>query len=387
MKRRAEVVVIGAGAIGLGVAYELARRGVTDVVVVDRQHLNFGATARNGGGVRAQWTTKANIELARESIRRFDVLSQELGHNLFWRQGGYLFVARTDTQVEALERAVRFQNANGVGTRLIDPDEARSIVPALDVDGCGIKAGSYNPRDATLFPWPLVWGYHEQCTRMGVEVQPFTTVTDIVTHPETREVKAVVTDKGRIDCSWVVNATGSWTNDIGRMVGIELPIRPERHEILVTEPLKPFLRCMLVDMTTGLYASQSSRGEIVGGVAEQRTAITMDWASTLPFLTHMARTLTFLVPRMRHVPVLRQWAGSYDMTPDAKPIVEAHEEVPGYVTVAGFSGHGIMISPVSCEVVADLVMGRTPRFDVATMSSRRFTPGGPDVEEETLVIG
>lgn len=387
MRSRAKVVVIGAGAIGLGVAWQLGRMGVTDVVVLDRKHLNFGATARNGGGVRAQWTTKANIELARESVRRFDRLSQELGHNLFWRQGGYLFLARREEQVDALQRSVSFQNAHGVGSRLVSPEEARDIAPALDVEGAGVLAGSYNEKDATLFPWPLVWGYYEQCKKMGIEVVPFTTVTDIETDPATREIKGVVTDKGRIACDWVVNATGTWVNEIGRMVDLELPIRPERHEILVTEPLKPWLKCMLVDMTTGLYASQSSRGEIVGGVSEKRHAITMDWSSTLPFLTHMARTLTLLVPKTKGMRVMRQWAGSYDMTPDAKPIVEAHASVPGLVTAAGFSGHGVMIHPVVCEIVADLVMGRTPKFSMDWMSSARFTPGGPDVEHESLVIG
>lgn len=386
MRRRAEVVVIGAGAIGLGVAWELGRRGMTDIVVVDRKHLNFGATARNGGGVRAQWTTVANIRLAQESIKRFDRLSQEIGHNLFWRQGGYLFLARTEKQVAALHKSVAFQNQHGVPTRLVTPEDARGIVPELDTDGAGILAGSYNPEDATLFPWPLVWGYYDQCRSMGIEVHPFTTVTD-VQRSHDGSVRRVVTDRGSIDCRFVVNATGSWTNEIGRMVGVELPIRPERHEILVTEPLKPFLKCMLVDLTTGLYTNQSSRGEIVGGIGEPEHAVTMDWASTMPFLVRMAKTLTLLLPRTKSVSAMRQWAGSYDMTPDAKPIIEAHEEVPGFITCAGFSGHGIMISPVSVEIVADLVMGKTPAFDLDLFTSRRFLPGGPQVEHETMVIG
>lgn len=387
MKRRARIVVIGAGAIGLGVAYELVRRGETDIVVVDRQHLNFGATARNGGGVRAQWTTKANIDLAHESIKRFKTLSQELGHNLFWRQCGYLFVAREDHQIEALEQSVAFQNRHGVRTKLLEPGHAKEIVPELDIHGAGIVKASYNPDDATLFPWPLVWGYHERCLEAGVEIHPFTTVTDLVQDPATNRITGVKTDKGTIECDWVVNATGAWSNTITRMVGLELPIRPERHEILVTEPLKPFLRCMLVDVSTGLYTNQSSRGEIVGGISEPDHAITMDWRSTLPFAMHQARTLTTLLPVLKSVSLLRQWAGSYDMTPDGKPIIEAHEEVPGLVTAAGFSGHGIMTSPVSVEIAADLIEGKKPRFDLYGMSTKRFLPGAPEGDKETMVIG
>lgn len=387
MKGRTKVVVIGAGAIGLGVAWELGRRGETDVVVLDRSHLNFGATARNGGGVRAQWTTEANIALAQESIRRFDRLSQELGHNLFWRQGGYLFVARKERQMEALARSVAFQNRHGVRTRLISADEARDIVPGLDIEQSGMLGGSYNPDDATLFPWPLVWGYAEGCKKMGIDIHPFTTVTGIDTDPQTGAVRGVRTSRGAIACDWVVNCTGSWTNEVGRMVNLELPIRPERHEIMVTEPLKPFLPCMLVDLTSGLYANQSSRGEIVGGISEPDHKVTMDWHSTMSFVTYMSRTLTRLLPRTRHVRVMRQWAGSYDMTPDAKPIIESHESVPGYITAAGFSGHGIMISPVTVEIVADLILGRTPRFNMDLMSSARFLPGAPKGEAETMVIG
>ncbi len=387
MKKRARIVVIGGGAIGLGVAYELVRRGETDIVVLDRKHLNFGATARNGGGVRAQWTTKANIELAHESIKRFKTLSQELGHNLFWRQCGYLFVARKDHQIESLEQSVAFQNRHGVRTQLLDPGAAKEIVPELDVDGAGIIQAAYNPDDATLFPWPLVWGYYERCLEAGVEIHPFTTVTDLIQDEATNRVTGVETDKGRITCDWVVNATGAWSNTITRMVGMELPIRPERHEILVTEPLKPFLRCMLVDVTTGMYANQSSRGEIVSGISEPEHAITMDWRSTLPFAMHLSRTMTTLVPVMKSVRLLRQWAGSYDMTPDGKPIIEAHEEAPGLVTAAGFSGHGIMTSPVSVELAADLIQAKKPRFELYGMSTKRFLPGAPEGEKETMVIG
>ena len=387
MKRRARIIVIGAGAIGLGVAYELVRRGETDVVVLDRQHLNFGATARNGGGVRAQWTTKANIELARESIKRFKTLSQELGHNLFWRQCGYLFVARREDQIPALEKSVRFHNDNDVPTRLMEPEEAQRIVKHLDIKNAPVLKAAYNSQDATLFPWPLVWGYHEKCTKAGVEIHPFTKVTGLLVDDKTNRVQGVKTDKGTIESDWVVNATGAWSNTITRMAGIELPIRPERHEILVTEPLKPFLPCMLVDMSTGLYANQSSRGEVVSGISEPEHAITMDWRSTLPFLLHQTRTITTLVPALKGVSLLRQWAGSYDMTPDGKPIIEAHEEAPGLVTAAGFSGHGIMTSPVSVEIAVDLIEGKTPRFDLYGMSTRRFLPGAPETEKETMVIG
>ena len=162
---RAEVVIVGGGVVGLAIAYNLARRGLEDVVVIERGYLAEGASGRNGGGVRQQWSTELNIRLMQESVelcRRFAV---DLGVNVWFRQGGYLFLARTPEEVARLERNIALQNRCGVATRMLEPRGAQEIVPELDLTG--IVAAAYNPTDGILFPWPFLWGYARQAAQLG----------------------------------------------------------------------------------------------------------------------------------------------------------------------------------------------------------------------------
>src|SRR5262249_39712493 len=152
------LVVIGAGIMGLSVAYNLARHhGIGDIVVVDKTYLCGGASGRNGGGVRAQFSSEENIPLLPERIRISPGIAAACTNNVWFRQGGYLFVVRTEAGRRMLESSVRVQNECGLATRMLTPKEAQKIVPELSTDG--VAATSYNPEDGVVFPWPFVWGY------------------------------------------------------------------------------------------------------------------------------------------------------------------------------------------------------------------------------------
>jgi sarcosine oxidase subunit beta len=380
-KGRYQVVVVGGGAIGLAIANELTRLGQTDVLVLDKDSLVKGATGRNGGGVRAQWTSAENIVLAQRSIQAFKRFAAETGHNVFLRQGGYLFLTRSEEQLKGLAKAAAFQNEHGVRTRLIGLDDARDLVPGLDTTGC--VGATFNPDDAVLFPWPLVWGWKDACEARGAEVVTHTEATGLEVLGG--KVVAVNTNRGRIACNWVVNAAGAWSRDLARQVGIDLPVKPERHEILVSEPLKPFLDPMLVDLSNGYYINQDMRGELVGGLGTH-TEESMEWTSSLEFLREFSRSTVRLLPRLGPARVLRQWAGSYDKTPDAKPILGVAANGPSNLVQAnGFSGHGMMISPMVGRLVAQLVCGQKTDLDLRRFALERFADG--DVEPDPLVIG
>ncbi len=380
-KSHYHVVILGGGAIGLSIAHHLAKLGVTDVLVVDKDSLVKGATGRNGGGVRAQWTSVENILLAKRSIEAFKHFAQETGHNSFFRQGGYLFLTRSEAQLSALKDAAAFQNKHGVRTKVISLERARRIVPGLRTDGC--IGATFNPDDAVLFPWPLVWGFKEAAEKRGVEVATFTAVEGL--EVGAGKVVAVQTNRGRIGCDWVVNAAGAWSPAISKWVGVTLPIKAERHEILVTEPLKAFLNPMLVDLSTGYYINQDMRGELVGGLGTH-TEESMDWASSLEFMRAFAKETVRLLPRLGPVRVLRQWAGSYDKTPDAKPILGIAETGPqNLVQANGFSGHGMMISPMVGVLTAQLIAGQKPELDLRPWALERFERGA--VVADPMVIG
>lgn len=375
------VVVVGAGAIGLSAAHHLAKLGVTDVLVLDRDSLVKGATGRNGGGVRAQWTTEENIVLAKRSIQAFKRFAAETGHNVFLRQGGYLFLSRSERQLAGLREAAAFQNRHGVRTRVIDLDEARRIIPGLNTEGC--VGATYNPDDAIVFPWPLVWGWKDAAERRGVEVVTHTRVTGLRTAGG--RVTHVETDRGVVGCDWVLNASGAWAKQVAAMAGVELPNKPERHEILVSEPLKPFLDPMLVDLSTGFYLNQDMRGELIGGLGGHHEE-SLAWNSSLGFLREFSKQTVRLLPRLGAVRVLRQWAGSYDVTPDRKPVLGVAASGPeNLVQANGFSGHGMMISPMVGLLSAQLVAGRRLDMDLHPFRLERFAEG--DLRLEGMVIG
>ncbi len=380
MKSRYEVVVIGGGAVGLSTAYQLALQGIHDVLVLDKDSLVKGATGRNGGGVRAQWTTVENIQLARDSMKAFRSFAQDTGHNIFYRRSGYLFLTRREAQLKQLQDAAAFQNEHGVGTRMIELDEVHDIVPGINTDG--VIGASWNPDDALVFPWPLVWGWKEAAESRGVEVAVHTEVTGL--DVKAGRVVAVETNRGRIECNWVVNAAGAFSKRVAAMAGLELPNVPERHEILVTEPLKPFLEPMLVDLSTGLYVSQDMRGEVIGGLGTHHRE-SLDWGSSLEFLREFSKQLTGLLPHLGPVRVLRQWAGSYDKTPDHKPILGVAGDGPDNLLQAnGFSGHGMMISPMVGRITAQRIAGVRPDVDLDTFNLDRFKG---EVAVEGMVIG
>ncbi len=382
MRGQADVVIVGAGIMGLAIAYNLAKaHGITNTVVLDKSYLCGGASGRNGGGVRAQFSSEENIRLMQESIRICQDFAREMKINVWFRQGGYLFLTRSEAGRANLEKSVRAQNDCGLATRMLTPREAQKVVPELSIEG--VVAASYNPEDGVVFPWPFVWGYAHGCEKLGVAIETFTDVIGFRT--EGSKIRAVVTNHGEIRTSRVVNAAGAWSPEVARLLGVELPNKPHRHEICSTEPLKPWLQPLVADLSNGLYFSQSMRGEIVGGVSNEDVPHGLDMASSHKFLGIYAKALTRACPILGGLKVLRQWAGCYDLTPDANPIVGEVDGIEGFYQASGFMGHGFMMAPVMGRLLAENVARGTalPMFD--RWNLRRFKEG--KLLSESMIIG
>jgi sarcosine oxidase subunit beta len=380
----AEIVIVGGGVIGLSIAYSLAKRGLTDVVVVERGYLAEGASGRNGGGVRQQWSTELNIRLMQESVelcRRFAV---DLGVNVWFRQGGYLFLARSAAEVARLEKNIAIQNRCGVATRMLEPRKALAIVPELDLTG--IVGAAYNPTDGILFPWPFLWGYARQAAALGVRIFTQTPVGGLEPQPAGGYI--VHTTRGPVQARRVINATGAWSPKLTQMIGVEVPTYPIRHEICSSEPLKPFLRPMVSELSSGLYCSQSMRGEIVGGVTIPGHASTYGMGSTLQFLATYARRLVRLMPILGDIKILRQWAGPYDQSPDGNPILGAAPGHPDFFLACGFVGHGFMMAPIVGKLYGEWLTGGEPHEIFSRYTLDRFRDGSAaHHEKEDFNIG
>ena len=382
----ADIAIVGAGVMGLALAYNLAvdrqrqRRGAGGkrIVVVDGHYLAWGASGRNGGGVRQQWSTPMNVRLMQESMDICAHFAKRMRINVWMRRGGYLFLAGTQAAARRLERNVAVQNRCGLATQMITPEEARGLAPELAPDR--FVAACYNPSDGIVFPWPFLWGYAHAAAKHGVAIHTSTPVTAI----ERRGDRAgagfrITTPAGAFGAERIVCAAGAWSPEVARLVGASLPNRPQRHEILSTEPLKPFLKPMVTVSETGLYVSQSLRGELVGGISlpAEDDGGQVRLGSRLAFATTMARALVELMPRLGHVKVVRQWAGPYDVSPDGDPIVGELPDVPGFHVVCGFRGHGFMMAPVVARHFAAFLDGGAPHEFLTAWSPARFAAGAP----------
>jgi sarcosine oxidase subunit beta len=377
-----DVVVVGAGIMGLATAYHLAKEHARRrILVLDAGYLCGGASGRNGGGVRAQWSSEANVRLMQESLKLCKEFAREHRINTWFRQGGYLFLARDAGRANELGKSVELQRRLGLATRLIDASEAQRIVPQLATEG--IVAASFNPDDAVVFPWPFVWGYAEGAQALGVDIHTFCQVHAI--ELTAGKVSGVVTERGTVRAPLVVNACGAFSPELAATVGIQLPTKPHRHEICASEPLKPFLGPLVADLENGLYFSQSTRGEIVGGIGNAKTPEGSSQASSIRFLALYSRALLRTCPALGSLKIQRQWAGLYDLSPDHAPIVGPVEEAPGLILASGFMGHGFMMAPaVGKRLAQGIATGQMPEpFDAWALS--RFKRG--TALSEAMIIG
>jgi sarcosine oxidase subunit beta len=382
----ADAVVVGGGINGLTTAYELAKLGVGRVVVLEKTYIGAGSTGRCGGGIRQQWTTEENIRLAQESVRMYENMSAELGYQVFFRQGGYLMVTEEEAHLPAMRDAVALQNRCGVRTEFLQPEECRRVVP--DLDTSRIKGATFCPKDGTAYPFAVVWGYARACRRRGVEIHIHTAVREITA--DDGRVRAVVTDRGTIATPLVVNCAGPWARHLAAGVGVELPNRQERHEIMVSESLKPFLGPMVISISNGIYFSQSMRGEIVGGIGDPAEPHwtepgQFDTRSQLRFAVRFARALLAYYPKAATVRLMRQWAGMYDVTPDHRPILGGVPGLAGYWHICGFSGHGFMLGPMTGKRMARHIVTGEPDDIIARLSLDRFANG--DTVADAFVVG
>lgn len=356
LKDRYDVVIIGAGVHGLATAYYLGKLGVKNVAVLDRGYLGGGNSGRNTAILRANYRTAEAIPFYDESLRLYQELSQEVDFNVLFSQIGHLTLAHTDTGVDGLRVRAEANALLGVNSRLIFPEEIKSLVPAMDVSKAAhapIQAALYHPPGGIIRHDAVVWGYARGADRMGIEIHPHTEVHAIDT--DNGRISAVHTNRGRIATNIVVNATSGWCSTVARMVDVDLPIVSHPLQACVTEPLKPFLDKVIVSATLHVYVNQTDRGEVVIG-AEIDPYASYNSASTLPTLEMMAAHALELFPILEEARVLRQWSGICDMTPDFSPIISTVPEVKGFIVNVGWGTYGFKAGPAGGKTVAELIV-------------------------------
>ncbi len=382
MTKTAEAVVIGGGIVGVSTAYNLAKLGCKKVVLIEEKYLASGATGRCGAGVRMQWGTEPNCVLSRDSIQMLENLEEELGYNdsIEFKQSGYLLLAYNEKMVEQFHKNLGLQHRLGIPSRWVTPEEAKELVPHLNLKG--LLGATYCEKDGHCNPFKTTDAYAQAAKRLGVEIMTYTKVTNLLKKGD--RINGVETTSGTIEAPLVISCAGSYTKQLGQMVGVDLPITPERHQILVTEPVEPTMGPMLMSFYHGIYCQQVPHGGFLMGLGDPNEIKDFNIDSSWQFMQEMAAKITFMLPILKELRVVRQWAGLYDLTPDKTQILGAVPEVPGFFVAAGFSGHGFMIAPVVGKLMAEVMLGMEPDYPIDMYGVKRFASGDLYVEPSVV---
>lgn len=383
LPRTADAVIIGGGVMGASTAYHLARRGIGDVVLLEREsYLGQMSTGQCAGGIRHQFSTEVNIRLSIESIRMMEQFPEEVGQDVGLKFCGYLFLLTRDEDLPTFRENVALQHRLGIATRWLEPHECAEVVPELDMDS--VLAGTIYDRDGLADPSGVVQGYTSGARREGVTILTDMEVTGI--HLDKGRISAVETPAGVIQTPIVVNACGAWAPQLGKMAGVEIPIQPIRRQVVVSAAI-PELRPdfpFAVFFADSLYFHREGEGILTGQSNNAETPgykleVDADWEAL-----HMEAAVRRF-PLLGEAGFLTHWAGLYEVTPDAHPILGRVPQVEGFYVMAGFSGHGFMHGPVAGLLMAEEIAdGKAHTVDVGSFRIDRFTSG--DLHPEYNVI-
>jgi sarcosine oxidase subunit beta len=378
----ADIVVLGGGCMGTSVAYHLTRLGLTNVLLLEREStLGTGSTGRNAGGVRHQFSHEANVRLSIESIKVFEQFEEEVGAAIDFHQDGYLFLLEEPRHVEAFQRNAAMQRRLGVDVEWLAPESIAGLVPGLRLDD--VVGATFCARDGICDPNGVTMGFAQAAQRAGVKIMRDTTVRSI--RVEQGRVAGVETDHHSIDTRVVVNAAGPWAKSIGDMAGVRVPVEPLRRHIFIAQPpasggwarggpngspAGPDSRIMVIDFSSTFYFHREGAGLLFGmGDPDERPGFdtTVNWQMLEKVTPVAARRL----PALADLSIAKAWAGLYEMTPDANPVI-GPAGVDGFYVIAGFSGHGFQHAPAAGRILADKIAGRDPRFDLRPFAFERF---------------
>lgn len=371
MPRTADVAIVGGGIIGASIAYHLAARGVSDVVVLEREEmLGTGSTGKCAGGVRLQFSSVANVEMSRFSIDAFERFEDDHGVEVDFERTGYLFVLGSEDDFGVFRRNAERQRALGVPVEILTPEAARELVPDLRIDD--LVGATYCSGDGIANPHAILEGYAKHARKLGVEVVRSAEVTGFGV--DNGRVRAVRTREDEWQVGSVVNAAGPWARKVAALAGVDLPVEPVRRQYFVTKPMSwiPERFPLLIDWSTGCYMHKESGGMLIGESDPDEPASfsqQVDW----DFLGKVAEHAWHRLPPLGQAEVSRGVAGLYEVSPDHNAIIGAPAALPNFVCANGFSGHGMQHAPAVGLAVAELLTeGRATTLSVDAFALDRF---------------
>ncbi len=385
LPRSADVVIIGGGVVGCSLAYHLALRGLRDVLVVERDAVGSGTTSKAAGGIRAQFSTETEIRFSLESIAVFERFVEEFGLDPGYRKIGYLFLISDRDDLAGFQERMALQRRLGVDVRLISPEDARALVPALHVDD--LIGAVWGPQDGMAGPAEVTAGYARRARELGARIEEGVDVTAVVV--EHGRVTGVRTTQGDVGTRIVINAAGPTAARVAKLAGVGIPVLPRRRHIFYTEPFPeiPGPVPLTTDRASGFYFRKEmdqlllSPGDVEDIGAD--LAVPVDWSRVEETVEKALHRL----PIVEKARVAGGWAGLRPLTPDDHAIIGWAPGVEGFFLAVGFGGHGFQHSPATGRHVAEWLVEGKPSLDLSLFDPARFARGagrakshGPDAE-------
>jgi sarcosine oxidase subunit beta len=379
---RAAVAIVGGGIMGASIAFHLAQAGVRDIVLVERDTLGSGSSAKPLGGVRATFSDPGNIALGQRSLEAFERFDADFRTDIGLRQVGYLFLCRTQDEADAVAASAELQNRLGGDTRLLSPEQAAALNPYLDPRT--LVRASFSPRDGYARPARVVAGYRTAAEALGVRVCERTEVLGIGRAAGVHELH---TTRGALAADVVVIAAGAWSRRLGAMLGVDLPVDPLRRLIGVTAPLRPAPGDIpfTLDLSTTLYFHGAGDDGLLVGISHPDQAAGFGRDFDHEWVPSFDRAAAVIAPSLVGLPLVGGWAGLYEDTPDHNALIGWADEVEGVLYATGFSGHGFLQGPAVGELVRDLYLGHEPFLDPTPFSAARFGDHATRIRELHII--
>lgn len=370
--RTSSVVIIGGGIIGLSITYHLAKAGAKGITLIEKDFIGEGTTGRCVGGIRVQFSTPINIQFSLESLETFIHFEEEFGVSAEFKQTGYLFLASTEEEFTLFQNNLLLQKNWGIEVELLDPQEIKRRWPHLYTGD--LRGGTYCAQEGFAGPYEVVQGFAKRARDLGVKILQKTEVQGIKVRRE--KVVGVITSKGVIATEIVVNAAGPYASLIGKMAGVEIPVKPVRRQIFITDS-QGVLKSphpVTIDFHNSWYFREENVGYLLAGPQDEESSFntTVDFES----MRITAQKAIHRVPAFQRCRIIRGWAGLYELSPDNHAILGRVPEVQGFICANGFSGHGFMHSPAAGRVISELILhDKSKSIDITPLSIERFKKG------------
>ncbi len=370
MGRGCDVIVIGAGSVGVPTAMALAAKKLSTLVLDACPSPGQGNNKKAIGGIRATHSDFGKIRTSLRSIEIFAGWQKRHGADIGWLQNGYSYPAFSDDDETKLRDLMKVQLSYGLDIRWVEPEDYNRLVPGINMEG--LRGSTYSQGDGSASPLLALNAFYFKSREHGAQYRFDERVVGI--RVQGGNGFGVTTDKAAYSCGVIVNAAGNQGGEIAAMLGLKYPIQPDCHEAAITEPVQRFFGPMVVDMrpsegSRNYYFYQNSEGQVVFCITPDPAIYGTDNGSTSAFFPMVAKRMVNLYPRLANLKVRRSWRGQYPNTPDGFPIVGGSREYPGFINAIGMCGQGFMLGPGLGELIARMVTGEVNDEDRQVLKS------------------